>query len=356
MPNKSHLNKFSLRASARSQPEGRRSILILLVPMLCLILSACSSSANDSQLSTRQDLATSIAATVTAQSGEATPDTAIQDAQATATHIAGNLNATQTVQASRDASGVDATASAFSPFEADLARYGVDVQKGRPGFIHPPVKLELDEFHSTDFENQFLGTVVEDFVFSSDITWNTQYGTSGCGFILRSNGDEHIPDQYLLIATRAASGHIVFGVMVDGELVGGQDFYAYGLDPDFDFHNDATNRLAVVGRGQLFEIYSNGVLIGEVDPNEPLPQPRIPDPPPIPIDINNPLIKAKYAEVKAEYDLVVQKIKADFAARLKSANQADKSLDSGFVAMLAVSESGLTQCNFDRTWLWLIEE
>jgi hypothetical protein len=24
--------------------------------------------------------------------------------------------------------------------------------------------------------------------------------------------------------------------------------------------------------------------------------------------------------------------------------------------MLAASESGLTQCKFDRTWLWLIEE
>lgn len=303
-----------------------------------------------------QALGTRVAATITAQGGSGTPDTAIDDAQATATQIAGNLIATQTAQNSLDASGVEATASAFSPFEADLARYGVDPQQGRPGFIHPPVSLELDEFHSTDFANQFLGTVAEDFAFSSDITWNTQYGTSGCGFILRSDGDEKFPNQYLLIATRAASGHILFGVMADGELVGGQDFYAYGLDPDFDFQNDATNRIAVVGRGQRFEIYSNGALIGEVDPNDPLPQPRIPEPPPLPIDINNPLVKAKYTQARAEYDLVVQKIKADFAARLKSANQADKTFERGFVAMLAVSESGLTQCNFDRTWLWLIEE
>jgi len=303
-----------------------------------------------------QALQARLAATVTAQTGEATPDTAVQDAQATATQIAGNLIATQTAQADLDASGVEATASAFSPFEADLARYGIDPQKGYPGFIHPPVALELDEFHSTDFANQFLGTVVEDFVFSSDITWNTQYGTSGCGFILRSNGDEKFPDQYMLIATRAASGHIVFGVMADGELVGGQDFYAYGLDPDFDFHNDATNRIAVVGRGQRFEIYSNGALIGKVDPNDPLPQPRIPDPPPLPADLNNLLAKAQYTQAKAEYDLVVQKIRADLNARLKTANQADKTFERGFVAMLAVSESGLTQCKFDRTWLWLIEE
>jgi len=327
-----------------------------IILIFSFLLAACSSTTTDSQQEAVQALATRMAATVTSQGGAATPDTAIQDAQATATQIAGNLIATQTAQDDLDAFGVEATASAFSPFKADLARYGVDPQKGRPGFIHPSVSLELDEFHSTDFANQFLSTVAEDFVFSSDITWNTQYGTSGCGFILRSDGGEQFPNQYLLIATRAASGHIVFGVMADGELVGGQDFYAYGLDPAFDFHNDATNRLAVVGRGQTFEIYSNGTLIGEVDPNDPLPQPRIPDPPPLPVDINNPLVKAKHAQARAEYDLIVQKIKADFAARLNSANQADKTFERGFVAMLAVSESGLTQCKFDRTWLWLIEE
>lgn len=336
--------------------HAKRSDLILVYILLSLVLAACSAVGSDTLQTDAQALGTRVAATVTAQGGEATPDTAIQDAQVTATQIAGNLIATQTAQANLDTSSAEVTASAFSPFEADLARYGVDSQKGRPGFIHPPVSLELDEFHSTDFANQFLGTVAENFVFSSDITWNTQYGTSGCGFILRSNGDEKFPDQYLLIATRAASGHILFGVMVDGELVGGQDFYAYGLDPDFDFQNDATNRVAVVGRGQLFEIYSNGTLIGEVDPTDPLPQPRIPDPPPLPVDINNPLIKAKYSQGKAEYDLVIQKIKSDFAARLKSANQADKTFDRGFVAMLAASESGLTQCKFDRTWLWLIED
>lgn len=329
--------------------------IYMILSVLTLLLAACSSATADSQ-EALQALGTRLAATVASQAGAATPDTAIQDAQATATQIAGNLIATQTAQANLDASGVEATASAFSPFEADLNRYGVDPQKGRPGFIHPPVTLKLEEFHSTDFANQYLGTVAEDFVFSSDITWNTQYGTSGCGFVLRSNGDEDFPDQYLLIATRAASGHILFGVMADGELVGGQDFYAYGLDPDFDFQNDATNRIAVVGRGQNFEIYSNGVLIGEVDPNAPLPQPRLPDPPPLPVDINNPQVKAKFTQAMAEYDLVVQKIKADFAARLNTARQADKNFERGFVAMLAASESGETQCNFDRTFLWLIEE
>jgi hypothetical protein len=348
MPNTSHTNKLS--------SQVKRYNLIQFFTLFSLMLSACSSTEIDSQQATVQALEARLAATVTAQGSSVTPDSAIQDAQATATQVSGNLISTQTAQADLDASGAAATASAFSTFEADLSRYRVDPQKGRPGFIHPPVTLELDEFHSTDFANQFLGTVAEDFVFSSDITWNTQYGTSGCGFILRSNGEESFPDQYLVIATRAASGHIVFGVIVDGELVGGQDFYAYGLDPSFDFHNDATNRIAVVGRGQRFEIYSNGTLIGEVDPNDPLPQPRIPDPPPLPIDINNPKLMGKYTQARAEYDLVVQKIKADFAARLKSANQADKNFERGFVAMLAASESGLTQCKFDRTWLWLIEE
>ncbi len=70
------------------------------------------------------------------------------------------------------------------------------------------------------------------FVVSSDITWNTQYGTSGCGFVLRSDGNKNALNQYMVIATRGASGHVLFVTMSQGKIVGGRDIYAYGIDPE----------------------------------------------------------------------------------------------------------------------------
>ena len=321
------------------------------------ILSACSAGNAKDRSDNLHSLATRAVSRMTAEaeSDTTSEDSSIQEAQTTATQVAQSLVATQTAQSDVSSESQKATETAFSPFQSELGQYGVDPDKGQPGWIHPPLTLELNEFHSYKYDNHFIGTVVEDFVISSDITWNTEYGGSGCGFILRSDGNENSPSQYMVVATRAASGHIVFAVISGGNLVGGQDIYAYGIDRNFDFHNDATNRLTVVGRGNKLEIYTNGVLIGEVDPNAPLPQPRIPDPPIKPSALDNPKLLAAYAQAKAEYDLVVEKIKADFQARLKAATQANKNFERGLVAMVALSESGHTQCQFDRSWLWLIE-
>jgi hypothetical protein len=33
----------------------------------------------------------------------------------------------------------------------------------------------------------------------------------------------------------------------------------------------------------------------------------------------------------------------------------DDEFDLGFVAMVALSESGLTTCQFDNSWMWVLE-
>ena len=74
-------------------------------------------------------------------------------------------------------------------------------------------------------------TVVNDFVLSADITWDTEYGGSGCGFVFRSDGKKDAPSQYLVGASRLANGHVFFAVISQGELVVARDFYANGIDP-----------------------------------------------------------------------------------------------------------------------------
>ena len=47
----------------------------------------------------------------------------------------------------------------------------------------------------------------------------------------------------------------------------------------FNANNGATNRLAVVGQGENFAVYTNGTKLGDANPNAPLPPLVLPNPP-----------------------------------------------------------------------------
>lgn len=222
--------------------------------------------------------------------------------QATATAQALAAAAAQVAASEASNAEAAATEAALAPIREDLVSYGLNPNEGRLGWIHPPELLNVEGYMGYTYANRFLATVARDFVISADITWNTQFGTTGCGFVLRTDGNEESLNQYLVIATRGAQGHVGFVTMVDGEVVldESQDIYANGLDPLFDWQNDTTNRLTVVGRGNTFTIYTNGTEIGQVTP-----------------------------------ETVYEK---------------------GFVAFVALNESGYTRCQFDNAWLWLLNE
>ena len=337
---------------------SRNRNLLLTVLTLAILSLACglSTSDNPAKQLTAQAIGTLASAKATGSAGDDSLSvSAVQTAEANATAIIQSADSTQAALSQLSDEAKNATATAFSPILSELPQYGIDPAQGRPGWIHPPVTLEINGKYQYDYENRFLNTIAADFVASTDITWNTQYGGSGCGFVVRSDGNEEALNQYLVIATRGASGHVIFATMANGEVVTGQDIYAYGLDPEFDWRNDTTNRLTVVGLGNSFNIYTNGTLIGEVDPTAPPPQPYIPPPPQEPEDKSDPEVMAAYAVAQAEYQTVVNTIRAQYNARLSAYETADKEFERGFVAMVALSESGQTTCNFDNTWLWLVE-
>lgn len=258
-------------------------------------------------------------------------------------------------QETTSAAELSSTQTALAPIRGELSLYGVDPQQGELGWIHPPLRLEVDEYHGTQFETEFPLTVVNDFVLSADITWDTEYGGSGCGFVFRSDGKKDAPSQYLVGASRLANGHVFFAVMSQGELVVGRDFYANGIDPKFDASNGATNRLAVVGQGTTFTIYSNGTKLGEADPNDPLPSLALPDPPIRPILMADPAVAAAYRQSLAEYHRLVNQLKEEYKRRLRLWEDLDKDFERGFVALGVVAQSGRTQCEFNNAWLWLMK-
>ena len=304
---------------------------------------------------TAQALSDSILKTATAAASQnENSSKLLPTAQAEATARSQAALATQSAQSEQSDAQAQATSAAFAPIRAELPKYGIDPGEGKPGWIHPPVTLDIQGYKQYAYANQNIGTVVADFVISADITWNTDTGLSGCGFALRSDGEKQNLNQYLVIATRGASGHVLFGTMANGEVVTGQDIYAYGIDPNFDWQNDSTNRITVVGRGNKFTIYSNDTRLGEIDPSAPPPQPIFPSPPEEPPDKKDAKAVAKYLAAKAEYDSVVAQIKEDYQKRLADYKQAETKFDRGFVAMVALSESGHTVCKFDNAWLWLL--
>jgi hypothetical protein len=209
--------------------------------------------------------------------------------------------ATQAAVATQAALDQVATAAAFAPIEAELLSYGIDPAAGRLGWVHPPEQIYVEDYLGFDYANRFLETIAADFVVAADITWATQYGSAGCGFVVRSDGNEEAFTQYLIIATRGAQGHVGFIVMREGEVSidESQDIYANGIDPLFEWQNDTTNRFVIVGRGDTFTIYTNGTLIGEIT--------------------------------------------------------TEGGLAKGFVAFVALNESGYTDCQYDKAWLWLME-
>jgi hypothetical protein len=266
---------------------------------LCLLALTVSCSGGGSQAATAEALAASINQTATAAAAsEVDAGSALLTAEAEATARSLEAEATQAAQGAQDTASVEATAAAAAPILAELPTYGVDPSAGELRWIHPPVTLEVEGYLQTDSANIYLATVARDFVISADITWNTQTGLTGCGFVLRSDGNEEAFNQYLAIATRGGNGSIAFIKQINGGSFNSQLESLGGRDPAFNAQNDGTNRLTVVARGETFTIFTNGTQVQQFTATE---------------------------------------------------------FDRGFVAMVALSESGRTVCEFNNAWLWLIE-
>ncbi|HEX6269395.1 MAG TPA: hypothetical protein VFZ43_04110 [Anaerolineales bacterium] len=338
----------------------RKLYLTLLLQLLVVgsLLSACGSGSRDvARENTVEAISAAVRATgTTAAAANVNPNAAIEAAQAEATSQGQLVAGTQTALAALGADAQTATAASYAPILAELPKYGVDPSTGRMGWVHPPVSLEVEGFMQYDYINHFLATLASDFVVSGDISWDAIGSASGCGFVLRSDGNKDSLNQYMAILTRVASGHLLFATMAEGEVVTGQDRYAFGIDPNFDWQNEATNRLTVVGRGNRFWVYTNGTLIGEIDPSAPPAAPSLPPEPERPVDTSNAEAMANYLQKKAEHDLVVEQIRANFRARQRALQNADTTFERGFIALVALSQSGRkATCTFDNTWLWLIE-
>lgn len=242
--------------------------------------------------------------TIAVEEPTATPEVAgnVAAAQASATARSAAATATTIARATTDTASGQATAAAVAPIFAELPTFGVDPAQGRVAWIHPPITIQASGYMSYTYANQNIADVAQDFVLAADITWNTRFGTAGCGYVLRSDGNQEGDyDQYIALVIRGGSGELFFTIMQDGEVLRNEitDININRLDPQFEWQNDTTNRFAVVARGNTFSFYSNGSHVGDVTPSI--------------------------------------------------------AYERGFVAFVGLNESGTTTCHYENAYLWLIE-
>jgi len=333
----------------------RNAFFLFAILALGYAILACSSGSDVD--ATAQAINDVFSKTVTAvASDDERPADPLETAQVEATEIAQTVEVTKEAISEADSEAQKATSAAEVPILGELKLYGVDTDQGYVAWIHPPKTLEVDGYMAFDYANDYPETIIKDFVISSDITWNTQYGSSGCGYMLRSNGDQNSPDQYMALITRGGSGHLIFAIMENGQPVGGYDIFPRTHDKSFDWHNDTTNRVAVMGRGSVFTFFTNGTWVGEIDLNEPPPQPVMPSPPKEPEDQTDTKLVAEYLKELQEYQDMVGDINENYSALLGRFELESPIFEEGFAGMTVVSESGATTCHFEDTWLWIIEE
>jgi len=329
---------------------------LLLLGILTFLLQGCGAGTqNASSDATLMAISQAIAGTATAEKANASSAGDLATAQAEATLQAQNISATQTAQlANRDVSKL-ATATIAAPIIAELPIYGLDASSGKVGWIHNPLTLEVSGYQQSTFGNDFMNVTAKNFVLAADVTWNTQYGDSGCGFMFRSNGDQKNPSQYMLIATRFANGRVIFTAVADGELANIHDFYPKDADRSFQWQNDTTNRIAIVARANLIEIYTNGTKIGEIDTTQPPKQMTLPAKPLPPVDNSDTAAQQAYEDQLAAYQQSIEQAQQNFQVAKANYQEGKAVFTDGFLGMLAATQGGRTMCKYDNAWLWLLE-
>ena len=335
-----------------------KKILPLLTIFLLVFTVSCGAGAaqSDPMLLTLTPLTSAVRATATANAadvGGASDQLATAVAQATAQSA--DVYATQTASASLDSASRQATATVIAPAVAELPRYGIDPSQGHVAWVHPPVTIDLNGYQQTGYANNFQQITAKDFAMAADITWNTFDSLSACGFMFRSNGDRNKPTQYMVVITRFATGYLAFTATVNGETSNMRTLYPPQEDKSFTWQNNGTNRLAVVARGPLIDVYTNGVMIGEIDTTKPPPDSN----PSLPGNIQPPK-NATPAQLQEYQTLMNQNdqnstlLQSQMSAARQNFAKNKPILSEGLLGFIGVSQSGHTTCTFSNGWLFLI--
>jgi hypothetical protein len=267
------------------------------------------------------------------------------------------LSQTITAQAQLNGSTYPETATAAFPVLEELRHYGVSPFDGNIAWLHRPVTITLKGPNQFGYANDYPQITARDFVLAADINWNTKLGLAGCGFMFRSDGNKAGPNQLMVIISRSAEGTAIYSAMVGGKVINYQEYYPWTKDRSFNWQNDSVNRLVIVARDNLIDIYTNGALVTEVDTTKPPPA-----------TVNKPVVPTLSADHTAQqlsdYQQMLRQYQGDNNQIYAQSAEAQRnfnsnklaSLSEGFLAFAASSSSGTAECKFNNSWLFLFNQ
>jgi hypothetical protein len=334
-------------------------MILLLQPLILfgLIAIAC----NLPRLSAEEQPNLTLTAMSGAIIGTATADALkgdqtlidLRTAEARATATTKAIQSTQAVRATNVDTNKFATATASAPILAELPFYNVDPALGHVGWITTTQTLTVTGYQQTKVV--MAPITAADFVFASDITWDSRYA-SGCGFMFRLDGDPNKPNAYMFIISRMATGHAVFTAMVNGELANIHDFYPKDNDKSFNADNEGTNRIAVVARGNILEFYTNEAKVAEIDTTQPPTPVRMPAPPEKPLPSEGQAAMDLFLEQQEQYKSYSEQMQTQFSNAQRNYAKNQAIFTNGLLGLSVLSETGLSECKFDDTWVWIIDK
>ena len=334
----------------------RNYLLIISILMLLVFMGACVPLLNQSPLesSTQTAFTGMVNETISARflkQGSSGGELSTAFAKATA------LSQTTTAQALLDKASYPATATAIFPVLEELRHYGVSPLDGDVAWLHRPVTITLKGSYQYGYANDHPQITARDFVLAADITWNTKLSLAGCGFIFRSDGNKAGPNQLMVFISRSAEGTAIYSAMVAGKIINYQEYYPWTKDTSFNWQNNSTNRLVIIARDKLVDIYTNGIPITEVDTTKPPPT-----------TVNKPTVPTLSANASAQqrfdYEQMVREYQGDNSQVIANSAEAQRnfnanktaSLTEGFLAFVASSSSGTVDCKFSNAWLFKFTE
>jgi hypothetical protein len=330
-----------------------------LLLFILLLSMACGWGARqiDPMTLTLTPLSAAVAGTATAHlanGGGASDQLATAIAKATAESQ--DIYATETARASLNDASKMATATVIAPAVAELPRYGIDPGQGFVAWVHNPVTIDLNGYQQSGYANDYPQITAKDFVLAADINWYTFNSLSACGFMFRSNGDKNKPSQYMVVITRYAAGYLGFTATVDGEMSNMRTFYPTQQDKSFTWQNNATNRLAIVVRGALIDVYTNGVMIGEIDTTQPPPD-SMQSPPSLALPKNaTPQQVQDYQNQIDQNQQNIALMQGQMADAKKNFAKNKPIFSEGLLGFVDVSQSGESKCTFSNGWLFILNK
>lgn len=208
--------------------------------------------------------------------------------------------ATPDLTATAAAAATQAVEEAMALIEPELEVYALMPQDGHVGWVgteEVPFIVNTYQGWGAEFIEEDLK--FQNFLFQTEVTWESTGGLAACGFIFRADDDIEKGEQYQFTMFRLSGLPAWFVVRFNygmGESVLNQRLQTNAA---INQGQGATNKIAVLARDNAFTFYANGKRLGTV-------------------------FDSKYTE--------------------------------GNIAYLIRQESGETKCTFANSWVWVIDK